>query len=39
LVYLTGNTTVYPDDIVNTSDNQEVAAFFSRCRNMLNNGP
>ena len=39
LVYVTGNTTIYPDDIVNTSDNQEVAAFFSRCRNMLNNGP
>lgn len=33
--YLPDNETVYPDDIVNTSDEKEVNAFFDRCEGLL----
>lgn len=35
LCYVTGNPSVYPDDLVNTSDTKEVNAFFDRCKDCL----
>jgi thiol-disulfide isomerase/thioredoxin len=35
LCYLVGNTTIYPDEVVSTSDETEVGVFFDRCKMLL----